>query len=297
MQFPARDALSCLAGRADDGKNILVSAALRGKDQLGMGDGELLYGIEDGVATITINRPEKRNALNGAVLKGIREGLTTAKGDPDVRVVVITGTGDKAFCSGADLEQTMPATEGGTLAAHYGRGVLADVFRDLFSLGKPVVSRINGHALAGGFGLALAGDILIAAENATFGTPEINVGLWPMMITTVMMRAMPPKIALELMMTGRRVSADEAVKLGFVNRVVPLSELDAAVGVVAGELASKSPAAMRLGRDAFYATLDMPADQALGYLHAQLALVAQTEDAAEGMTAYLQKREPKWKGR
>lgn len=263
-----------------------------------MSDDELLYEVSERVATITINRPDRRNAMNGAVLEGMRASLESAKWDPEVRVVVLTGAGEKAFCAGADLEQTMPASSGGgPVAAHYGRGVLAEVFRDIFSLGMPVVGRINGHALAGGFGLALAADILIASDNATFGTPEINVGLWPMMITTVMKRSMPPKVALELMMTGRRVSAAEAVERGFVNKVVPASDLDDAVAEVTRELASKSPATMRLGRDAFYATLDMPADQALGYLQAQLGVVAQTEDAVEGMTAFLQKREPEWKGR
>lgn len=236
--------------------------------------------------------------MNGAVLSGLRDRLIEAKTDPDVRVVVLTGAGEKAFCAGADLEQTMPTDAGGgAVGAHYGRGALAEVFLEMFSLGMPTITRVNGHALAGGFGLALASDIVIAADHATFGTPEINVGLWPMMISVILTRAMPPKVALELMMTGRRVDGDEALAIGFVNRVVAAADLDATVREVAGVLASKSPAAMRLGRDAFYATLDLPADRALPHLQAALAVVAQTEDAVEGMTAFLQKREPEWKGR
>jgi enoyl-CoA hydratase/carnithine racemase len=151
--------------------------------------------------------------------------------------------------------------------------------------------------LAGGFGLALSCDMVIAAEDAQFGTPEINVGLWPYMITVPLLRSMPPKKALELMITGRRVDAAEAERIGFVNRVVPVEQLDAAVDEVAASLAAKSPAVMKLGRDSFYAVLDQPAEDALRLLHPLLTITTQTEDAAEGIAAFAEKRSPQWKGR
>jgi len=167
----------------------------------------------------------------------------------------------------------------------------------VWELGKPTVARVRGYSLAGGFGVALMCDVVIAADDAQFGTPEINVGLWPMMITAPMLRSMPPKVALELMMTGRRVGAQEALKIGFVNRVVPVDELDDAVAEVTSVLAAKSPAVMKLGRDAFYAVLDQDAEHALRLLQAGLTLVTQTDDAAEGILAFQEKREPKWSGR
>jgi len=213
--------------------------------------------------------------------------------------VVLAGAGDEAFCAGADLGKMTGADEpdSGMLAVHEERGVLAEVFDALWRLGKPTVARVQGFALAGGFGLALACDLVVASERAKFGAPEIDVGLWPYMITVPLVRSMPPKQALELMLTGRRVDAAEGQRLGFVTRVVPADELDAAVSDLARTLAAKSPAAMKLGRDAFYAVWDMAAPQALAHLHAMLSLTAQTEDAAEGIAAFLEKRPPRWQGR
>ena len=156
-----------------------------------------------------------------------------------MRVVVLTGAGDKAFCAGADLSGM--AEGAGFAALHDARGELARLFREMWDLGKPIVARVRGYALAGGFGLALACDLVIAADDAQFGTPEINVGLWPHMITVPLTRSMPPKKALELMMTGRRVSAEEADRIGFVTRVVPVDELDEAVDELTATLAAKSP--------------------------------------------------------
>jgi enoyl-CoA hydratase/carnithine racemase len=151
--------------------------------------------------------------------------------------------------------------------------------------------------MAGGFGLALACDLVVASDRARFGAPEINVGLWPFMITVPLIRSMAPKAALELMLTGRVVEADEGQRLGFVTRVVPHGELDAAVDDLSATLAAKSPAVMRLGRQSFYAVADMAAPEALAHLHAMLTLTNQTEDAAEGITAFLEKRPPQWRGR
>ena len=145
--------------------------------------------------------------------------------------------------------------------------------------------------------MALACDLVVASEKARFGAPEINVGLWPYMITVPLVRSMPPKQALELMLTGRMVDAAEGQRLGFVTKVVPHEELDEAVSELAQTLAGKSPAAMKLGRDAFYAVWDMAAPEALAHLHAMLSLTAQTEDAAEGIDAFMEKRAPRWRGR
>jgi enoyl-CoA hydratase/carnithine racemase len=256
---------------------------------------EVLYEKASGIARVTINRPERRNAMSFGVMQGLRDAFTRARTDDDVRVVVLTGAGDKAFCAGADLGGGGIAD--GAASAHDGRGLLADLFRDLNRLGKPVIARVRGFALAGGFGLACACDLVVASDDSVFGTPEINVGLWPYMITVPLLRSMPPKTVLDLMMTGRRVSATEGAAIGFVQRVVPVAELDATVDALATELASKSPIIMRWGRDAFYRVLEMDADAALSYLQAMLTVTSQTEDSAEGVAAFAEKRAPQWKGR
>jgi enoyl-CoA hydratase/carnithine racemase len=247
------------------------------------------------VARLTIDRPERRNALSYGVMAGLRDALARARDDADVRVVVLTGAGDKAFCAGADLGGI--ADGEGAAALHEGRGALADVFRAMGSLGKPTIARVRGYALAGGFGLAMACDLVIAADDAQFGTPGINVGLWPYMITVPLLRAMPPKVALELMMTGRRVNAAEAAELGFVTKVVPVADLDASVDELAADLAAKSPVIMRWGRNSFYRVLEMRADDALDYLQGMLTVTTATEDSAEGIAAFAEKREPRWRGR
>jgi enoyl-CoA hydratase/carnithine racemase len=255
----------------------------------------VLFTVAEGVATLTINRPERRNALSWEVVDQLRARVGEAKAAPEVRVVVLTGAGDKAFSAGADLSGM--AEGAGFLDLHSARGEMARLFHDLWTLGKPTIARVRGYALAGGFGLALTCDLVVAAEDAQFGTPEINVGLWPFMITVPLCRSMPPKKALELMMTGRRVDAHEAEVLGFVTRVVPVAELDDTVASLASSLAAKSPAVMRLGRDAFYAVWDANAADALALLHSQLTLTTLTEDAKEGIAAFAEKRAPRWSGR
>ncbi len=255
---------------------------------------EVLYAVDAGVARVTLNRPAKRNALTWELVALLREQLAVAKADADVRVVVLSGAGDKAFCAGADLGDMAGTT---LLEAHEARGGLAELFLDLWGLGKPTIARVKGYALAGGFGLALACDFVIAADDAQFGTPEIDVGLWPYMITVPLVRSMPPKKALELMLTGRRVGAEEAERLGFVNRVVPVDGLDAAVDELARTLAGKSPAVVKLGRDSFYDVWDRAAVDALAHLHPLLTLTTLTEDAQEGLAAFAEKRPPAWKGR
>jgi enoyl-CoA hydratase/carnithine racemase len=258
---------------------------------------EVLYEAAHGIARVTINRPERRNAMSYGVMQGLRDAVARARDDDAVRVVVLTGAGDKAFCAGADLGGGGIADNEGAAAAHEGRGLLAELFRDMWSLGKPIVARVRGFALAGGFGLACACDMVIASDDSTFGTPEINVGLWPYMITVPLLRSMGPKTVLDLMMTGRRVDAAEGQRLGFVQRVVPFAELDATVDAVAGELAQKSPLIMKWGRTSFYRVLEMDANEALAYLQGMLTVTTQTDDAAEGVAAFAEKRAPQWKGR
>lgn len=257
--------------------------------------GQVLYEVDgaDRVARLTINRPERRNALSWEVVRGLRDGVEHAKSDDGVRVLVMTGAGDKAFCAGADL-----GSMGGedVLGMHAERGQLAGLFEDLWALGKPTVAEVRGYALAGGFALALACDLVVAAEDAVFGAPEIDVGLWPFMAMVPFVRSMPPKVALELMLTGRRVDSAEAARIGFTTRTVPTEQLSASVSELAATLAAKAPRAVTLGRDAFYAALDLSAHEALAMLHPLLSLVASGEEAKEGIAAFTEKRAAKWGG-
>jgi enoyl-CoA hydratase/carnithine racemase len=257
--------------------------------------GDVRYEVADGVARLTIDRPERRNALSFGVIRELRRRVAECRDDPAARVLVLTGAGDRAFCAGADLGGL--AAGAGYLDLHDARGELASLFGELWSLGKPTIARVRGYALAGGMGLALSCDLVVASDDAQFGTPEIDIGLWPYMITVPLTRSMPPKKALELMMTGRRVGAAEADRIGFVTRVVPAGELDAAVDELAATLAAKSPAIMRLGRDSFYRVWDQAAADALAQLHPLLTVTTGTADATEGITAFLEKRPPTWTGR
>jgi enoyl-CoA hydratase/carnithine racemase len=255
----------------------------------------VLYETLDGVATVTLNRPDRRNALNTTLLRELLTALQAAKDDPEVRVVILTGAGDRAFCAGADLGGI--AAGAGPIELHEERRQFVEVFTLVTRMGKPVIGCINGHALAGGFGLALSCDLLVAADTATFGTPEINVGLWPMMIMAIIGRNLPPKRAMELYMTGERIDAQTALSWGLVNRVVPLAEVRRVAWELARGLTEKSPLLMRLGRDAFFAIADLDFESALTLLHSQLTVLTLSEDAAEGTRAFLEKRPPRFKGR
>ena len=256
---------------------------------------EVLYEVRDGVARVTINRPERRNAMSYGVMAGLRDAMARSRADDGVRVVVLTGAGDRAFCAGADLGGI--AQNAGAAEAHRGRGLLADLFRDMWGLGKPIVARVRGYALAGGFGLACACDMVVASDDAQFGTPEIDVGLWPYMITVPLLRTLPPKTVLDLMMTGRRVDAHEAHRLGIVQRLTTVAELDATVDALARDLAAKSPLILSWGRGSFYRALEMDPDAALDYLQGMLTVTTLTDDAAEGVAAFAEKRAPRWRGR
>ncbi|MEA2614311.1 MAG: hypothetical protein QOE72_94 [Chloroflexota bacterium] len=255
----------------------------------------VLYETLDGVATVTLNRPERRNALSTTLLRELLTALGAARDDPEVRVVILTGAGDRAFCAGADLGGL--AAGAGPIELHEERRHFVEVFTLITRMGKPVIGCINGHALAGGFGLALSCDLLVAADTATFGTPEINVGLWPMMVMAIIGRNLPPKRAMELYMTGERIDAQTALSWGLVNRVVPLAEVRRVAWELARGLTEKSPLLMRLGRDAFFAIADLDFESALTVLHSQLTVLTLSEDAAEGTRAFLEKRRPDFKGR
>ncbi len=253
------------------------------------------YGVADGVATVTLNNPDKRNMLSGQMLAELVDAMKEAKAADEVRAVVLTGAGDKVFCAGADLGGF--AADVPLIAKHFASDLFLEFFRLMPRLGKPSLCAVNGHVLAGGMGLALSCDLVIAKEGATFGTPEINVGAFPYMIMSIIYRNVPRKKVNEMMLLGERLSGEKAVEYGLANKVVAADEFDAAVAEWATKLASKSPVLMRLGHDAMYRQQDMDIDDALEFLRSQLSLTFTTEDIVEGVTAFFEKREPRWKGR
>jgi len=254
---------------------------------------QVLITSEGQIATITLNRPDQRNPLSATMLRDLASALRWCRDEPEVRVVVLTGAG-RVFCAGADLSSF--DGEMTALDRFRSRDLFVELFLLMAELGKPIVGRINGHALAGGFGLACACDLLVAVDTATFGTPEINVGIWPMMIQAILTRNVPRKVLLEMEMLGDRWTAAQLQSVGVVNRVVSHEQLDSTVADIAQSLARKSPVALRLGRDSFYRQEDMDFRAALHYLHGQFLLVSQTEDSREGIKAFFEKREPEFKG-
>ena len=256
---------------------------------------KITYGLADGVATITLDDPETRNALSAELLGELIAALEGARDDDEVRVVVLTSSHEKVFSSGGNLGGF--GADAPTVHKHFGSESFVRVFKLLGELGKPSIVAANGHVLAGSLGIALACDLIVAKEEATFGTPEINVGLFPFMIMALIYRNVPRKKTNEMLLLGERLSAEEARDAGIVNKVVPAAEFDEAVNDWARKLASKSPVVMRLGKDAMCRQMDMPLAEALDYLRAQLTIELSTEDAIEGVTAFFEKREPEWKGR
>jgi enoyl-CoA hydratase/carnithine racemase len=252
------------------------------------------YDVSAGRATITIDDPERHNPMSTETMGALLDRTQEAMGDSDVRVVVYTGAGDRAFSAGGDLSGSFVDDP---IGRHRSRGDLARLFESMMRGGKPTVARVNGHALAGGFGLAVACDITICVEEAKLGTTEVKVGLWPMMISAVLARVMPRKTVLEMMLTGRTITPGEAQRLGAVSRVVTRDELDQAVDEVVDALLELSPATLMMGKDSFNSMADAGLDTAFDRLQGGLTEVAMTDDAGEGVAAFLEKRQPQWLGR
>lgn len=242
------------------------------------------------VATITLNRPDKRNPIGPATCGELVHAFTRLKANRDIRVIVLTGAGP-VFSAGGDLAALKAPQEGVPPAS------LVELFSAMHALGKPTIAMVGGPALAGGLGLMVACDLVIAADSAEFGTTEIAVGLWPMMITAELARNVGRKRTLEMMLTGKKLRAAEALECGLVNRIVPPAELAATTMKLAHEIAERSPAAIALGLQAFYRSQDMEYEPQLRYLQAELVRVLALEDATEGIAAFLGKRRPVWKGR
>ncbi len=256
--------------------------------------GPVRFALEDGQALLTIDRAEARNALSAEVVAALSDGLRRAEAARAARVVVLTGAGNRVFSAGGDLGGL---GQDGFLAGHEARRGYGLLLEQLGAFPKPTVARLNGHALGGGLGLVCACDLAVAAEHAELGTPEVDVGLFPMMVLGWLQRHLGRKRALEMVLTGARLSAREALGWGLLNRVVPEAELEGATRALVQQLAGKSQAVLALGKRAFRRAEGLPLESATELLSAELSLNLTTEDAAEGVLAFLSKRPPEWKDR
>jgi enoyl-CoA hydratase/carnithine racemase len=242
---------------------------------------------------ITINRPDKRNALNAEVIAGIRAGWRAAQADEAVRAIVLTGAGDKAFCAGADLQRGT----GFAFDPSRPSGDYADMLREAHAATLPSVARVNGTCMAGGMGLLCMVDMAVAADHALFGLPEVKVGVFPMQVMSLLQAAVPRRTVREWALCGEPFGAAEAQAAGLLNHVVPAANLDAKVDWLLGRLVDKSPTAVRRGKVALRAIESMSFDQAIAYMEGQISLLSLTEDAREGMAAFNEKRKAGWTGR
>lgn len=256
----------------------------------------VLYEIDKDrrVARITIDRLEKRNALTWQTMRELTDAFRRADADDDVGVVVLTGAGDKAFSAGADLGRF---DDGGAYEVYRGLGILVELLETVQGIGKLVVARVQGYALAGGLGLVAASDVAVCSESSVLGTPEMNVGIFPMMISAAILRNVPRKRAIEMLFSGKQYSGREAAEMGLVTRAVPDERLDAEVEKIAASLAGKSPVVTRIGKESLALIQDLPLAEALRVLQNRFTLVMSTEDAKEGLAAFAEKRQPAWRGR
>jgi len=257
-------------------------------------DNILLVERRESVLHLTLNRPERRNALNDELIGQLSGEFDAAARDNDVRAIVLTGTGDKAFCSGADLNP-----EAATFGFDYSQPTsnYANMLRAARRTTVPIIGRINGFCLAGGMGLLAVCDMAVASSTAKFGLPEVKVGLFPMQVAALMQTMLPPRKFAEMCYTGEMLTANEALDCGLVNYVTSPEELEEKTAWLAERVTSKSPSAIRRGKYALAATAGMTFEQAIAYMEGQIGLMPLTEDAKEGIAAFAGKRAPKWTGR
>ena len=255
----------------------------------------LLVSTADGVAHITLNRPEVRNALSRTMMAELEAALTAAEADPAARVIVLAGAGERAFCAGADLKGV--GDRGTTLQARESFSGLARILEAITRMRTPVIARVHGYALAGGCGLAVGCDLVVAADDAVFGLPEITVGLLPLMVMAPVLRSVGRKRGLLMILSGQSIPAREALEIGLVSRVVPRGDLERETAALAARLAGFSPSAVALAKEAAYTIQDMEYGKSLRYLRELITLVGLSDDAREGIEAFFAKRPPQWKGR
>ncbi len=258
-----------------------------------MSDAPLLYKVYNNTAYFTINREKQRNSISPEVMDLFGKYLDDAEKSEDVRVVHITGAGDRTFCSGADLGGSMMGNKGKS----EGFSKYANLLKRITGFPKPTVARVNGYCLGGGMGLMLACDIVISRDDAKFGTPEVNVGLFPMMIGALIFRNVPRKKAMEMILLGEKLDAVQAVDMGLITRAVSYENLDGEIESILESLVLKSPIGMKIGKQAFYEMADLAFEDALDLLSKKLLELTSTEDAVEGITAFIEKRKPIFKGR
>ncbi|HKZ06230.1 MAG TPA: enoyl-CoA hydratase/isomerase family protein [Methylomirabilota bacterium] len=255
----------------------------------------LLVDVTEGVGTVTLNRPEARNALNAVLVRELETALAALEADPAARVIVLRGAGERAFCAGADLKSV--GDRGTTLQARESFSGLPRILEAMARMRTPLIAQVHGFALAGGCGLAVGCDIVVAAEDAVFGLPEIRIGVLPLIVMAPILRAVGRKRAMLMVLSGDQVSAREALEMGLVSRVVPRPALDGEVRALAEKLAGYSPAALGLAKEAALTSTEMGYAGALRYLRELTTLVFLSDDAREGVTAFFEKRPPHWTGR